>query len=117
MCGARFRLDNRLTLMKTDPNDTQELGAEIVALLDAPTGGEGAPSLSELEDTLTTGYARALALEAERTRIERGLADRSNDPDELRNRLDDVDNQLTELRRLLAPLRSRARAVRAVTFR
>ena len=41
--------------------ETHELNAEILALLEAPAGGEGAPSLSHLEDTLTTGYARALA--------------------------------------------------------
>src|SRR4051795_970025 len=101
--------------MQTDPNDTQELSAEIVALLDAPADGDGSPSLSDLEDTLTTGYARALALEAERTRIERGLTDSSGEEHaELRARLDDVELSLLELRRLLVPLRSRARAARAL---
>jgi hypothetical protein len=114
MCAVRPRLDNRFTLMQTDPNDTQELSAEIVALLDAPSGGDGSPSLSELEDTLTTGYARALALEAERARIERVLTGTAGD-DELRNRLERVEVSLTELRRLLIPLRSRARAARALS--
>jgi hypothetical protein len=101
--------------MQTDPNDTQELSAEIVALLDAPAGGNGSPSLSDLEDTLTTGYARALALEAERARIERALVvATSNDLAELRDRLDDVQLSLGELRRLLIPLRSRARTARSL---
>jgi hypothetical protein len=111
--GAAF--DNRMSLMQTDPNDTRELTAEIEALLDSPDGGAGAPSLSELEDTLTTGYARALALDAERGRIERELSvtDRS-ESEELRNRLEDVELTLSELRRILVPLRSRARAARSL---
>jgi hypothetical protein len=115
MCTASPRLDNRLSLMQTDPNDTRELSAEIEALLDSPSGGTGAPSLSDLEDTLTTGYARALALEAERARIERGLVGTTTaDAPELRSRLEDVQLSLSELRRLLVPLRSRARAVRSL---
>ena len=102
--------------MQTDPNDTQELSADIVALLDSPAGGDGSPSLSDLEDTLTTGYARALALEAERARLERGLmGSTGDDVAVLRGRLDDVQLSLSELRRLLIPLRSRARAARALT--
>jgi hypothetical protein len=101
--------------MQTDPNDTQELSAEIVALLDAPSGGDGSPSLSDLEDTLTTGYARALALEAERARIERRLVGSTGDDlVELHNRLEDVQLSLAELRRLLVPLRSRARTARSL---
>jgi hypothetical protein len=107
--------DNRLSLMQTDPTDTTELTAEIGALLDSPDGGTAAPSLSELEDTLTTGYARALALQAERDRIERELAvtDR-NEQELLRNRLEDVELTLSDLRRILVPLRSRARAARSL---
>jgi hypothetical protein len=41
---------------------------EIRDLLDAPPTGEAAPSLDHIEHTLTTGYATALALEAERSR-------------------------------------------------
>src|SRR5438105_1416654 len=101
--------------MQTDPNDTQELSAEIAALLGAPTDGDGAPSLSDLEDTLTTGYARALALEAERTRIERALTGATgHDLAEQQSRLTDVERSLTDLRRLLAPLRSRARTARTL---
>jgi hypothetical protein len=114
MVGAPLRLDNRKTLMKT-LTDTHALSAEIVALLDSPAGGDGAPTLSALEDTLTTGYARALALEAERERIERSLTAATGiEHVALLNRLDDVQIHLSELRRLLIPLRSRARAARTL---
>jgi hypothetical protein len=117
MCTGHPRLDNRLTFMKTDPHDTQELSAEIVALLDAPSGGDGSPSLSDLEDTLTTGYARALALEAERERTERALAGTTGlEQADLNRRLERVKAELADLRRLLVPLRSRARAVRSLTI-
>ena len=46
---------------------------EISQLIAAPVDGADAPPLARLEDTLTAGYARALALEAERWRIERRI--------------------------------------------
>src|SRR5919197_2036268 len=48
---------------------------EIRTLLDAPQVGEEAPSIDAVEHTLTAGYARALALEAERWRLERRIAE------------------------------------------
>ena len=39
---------------------------EIRSLLDAPADGDDAPTIDTIEDTLTAGYAKALALEAER---------------------------------------------------
>src|SRR2546422_11413514 len=48
---------------------------EIRTLLDAPPVGEDAPSIDAVEHTLTAGYARALALEAERWRLERRIAE------------------------------------------
>src|SRR2546425_10946894 len=48
---------------------------QIRTLLDAPAYGAGAPPPSRVEDTLTAGYAHALALEAERRRLERRMAD------------------------------------------
>src|SRR6059058_1946623 len=48
---------------------------EIRTLLDAPPSGEKAPSLDDIEHTLTAGYASALALEAERWRLERKIAE------------------------------------------
>ena len=47
---------------------------DIRTMLDAPPTGEAAPSLDDVEHTLTAGYAEALALEAERWRLERRLA-------------------------------------------
>src|SRR6185437_3695079 len=48
---------------------------DIRSLLEAPSSGEEAPTLDHIEHTLTAGYARALALEAERWRVERRIAD------------------------------------------
>ena len=52
-------------MVKRDP-----LLEEISALLD---GGEAQHDLARLERTLTDGYARALALEAERRRLEKQI--------------------------------------------
>ena len=98
---------------------------EIRTLLDSPPLGEDAPSIDAIEDTLTAGYARALALEAERWRLERRIAEvaaqlgrkpQDDDHDELTQlgqRLSAADGDLTMLRDLLASLRSRANEVRA----
>lgn len=98
---------------------------DIRNLLDAPPNGEDAPSLDHIEHTLTSGYARALALEAERLRIERKLADivarltrETTDEDaselaKLGQRLSVADDDLVRLRALLASLRSRADEVRS----
>jgi ABC-type phosphate transport system auxiliary subunit len=98
---------------------------DIRSLLDAPPTGDDAPSLDAIEHTLTSGYARALALEAERLRIERKLADvasrladETTDEDasevaQLGQRLSLADDDLTGLRGLLVSLRTRADEVRA----
>jgi phage shock protein A len=81
-------------------------------------------SLQELEDTLTEGYARALALEAERWRLERRIAElgvdvgwgRTGSSEELAAvaaRLSQTGGRLDGLRALLAALRQRADVVRA----
>jgi hypothetical protein len=97
---------------------------EIRILLDAPSAGAQAPPLAHVEDTLTTGYARALALEAERWRLERKLAEtaaklsgprREISVDELSgiaDRLSTTDDELSRLRGLLASLRDRAGQLR-----
>jgi hypothetical protein len=94
----------------------------IRSLLHAPRCGEDAPTLDDIEDKLTAGYARALALDAERRRIRRRLAEtaaKMSDPAseesevaELGRRLSAADGDLAELRNLLSSLRARADEVR-----
>ena len=89
--------------------------AQIEELLSAD-----APTLAHMEDTLTEGYAKALALEAERWRLERRLGEvaregRPDVGDELRTlgiRLTRADGELATLRSLLGSLHERARVVR-----
>lgn len=79
------------------------------------------PTLADLEETLTQGYAEALALEAERLRIERRLGEiaRNSAGDEvaelrlLGSRLTRADGELVRLRTMLSALRDRARVLRA----
>jgi hypothetical protein len=100
---------------------------EIRTLLDAPPTGDDAPSLDDLEHTLTAGYARALALEAERWRLERKIAeaaaalggtatDRQHaELAALGQQLSASDDDLTRLRTLLSSLRTRADEVRTIS--
>jgi hypothetical protein len=94
--------------------------AEIDALLSEPT----LPALDRLEETLTSGYAAALALEAEQLRLDRRIADvatriasgRRKDPAEiveLAGRLQATSDERARLRERLSTLRARAQAVRA----
>jgi hypothetical protein len=97
---------------------------EIAELLRMPENGAGAPSLDTIESTLTHGYAEALALEAERWRIERRLGEVVRDANEvsahsvaaelaqLSERLESTDGELTRLRALLRNLQARRRTVR-----
>jgi hypothetical protein len=98
---------------------------DIRSLLDAPARGDDAPSLDAIEDLLTAGYARALALEAERLRLERRIAEaaaelgsdgdgtrRTSELADLGRLLSAADGSLSQLRGLLASLRSRAEEVR-----
>src|SRR5712691_7625489 len=97
---------------------------EIRSLLDAPPDGEDAPTIDAIENTLTAGYARALALEAERWRLERRIAavaaelggksrdDEHSELTQLGRRLSAADGDLSNLRVLLSSLRSRADEVR-----
>jgi hypothetical protein len=97
---------------------------QIEQLLNAPASGADAPTLARMEDTLTEGYAQALALEAERWRLERRLGEvaRTIDgPDvssfaeeltALAKRLVHADGELTHLRTLLGTLHERARTLR-----
>jgi hypothetical protein len=97
---------------------------EIRKLLSAPADGVGAPTLARLEDTLTGGYAQALALEAERLRLERRLGEVAReagggDPSRLTaelaslaSRLTSADGELAKLRALLGSLYERTRSRR-----
>jgi len=97
---------------------------EIRTLLDAPPVGENAPSIDAIEHTLTAGYAKALALEAERWRLERRIAEAAakladaSDPQHselatLGQRLSAADGDLARLRELLSSLRTRADEIRS----
>jgi hypothetical protein len=97
---------------------------EIAELLRMPENGAGAPSLDTIETTLTDGYAEALALEAERCRIERRLGEVVRDAgevsahsvaaelSELSERLETADGELVRLRSLLRNLQARRRILR-----
>ena len=103
--------------------DVNPIFAEIEAMLD-----DGTPrAVDEIEDTLTSGYAAALALEAEHWRIERRIsemaaelgADADPEPSRaheivgLAQRLSGADADLIRLRGMLGSLRDRADAARA----
>jgi hypothetical protein len=94
---------------------------EIAELLRMPEEGAGAPSLDTIESTLTDGYAEALALEAERSRIERRLGEVARDAGgeenlrefaRLAESLEAADKDLERLRLLLGDLQARRRAAR-----
>jgi hypothetical protein len=96
----------------------------IEAMLESPATGEAAPSLASMEDILTAGYAEALALEAERSRIERRLGEVARSVEEpisagvtdelvaLAHRLTHAEGELGRLRAVLSRLRERTRAHR-----
>jgi hypothetical protein len=91
-------------------DETLTLFDEIRQLLAAPRSGADAPDRALLEHTLTSGYARALALEAEQSRIARTLESAAPaDRRRLADRLASAATELSSLRSLLQPLRARAR--------
>jgi hypothetical protein len=82
--------------------------------------GPGDAGLARIEDTLTAGYARAMALEAEHWRLERQMAELtlSGDAEELlglARRMSASKGDLGHLRTLLDSLRERAREFRGAT--
>ncbi len=98
---------------------------ELESLLASPAEDDE-PSLAHLEDTLTAGYARALALEAERMRLERRLGELASavaagaeerpthgELVALGRDLSEADASLGKLRELLASVRIRASGLRA----
>jgi hypothetical protein len=98
---------------------------DIVELLESPSSGDEAPTLAHIENALTSGYARAMALDAERSRLQQRIADvaveLADDDDalpspELRRlaqELKATSRTLGRLRALLDSLRTRADAARA----
>ena len=94
----------------------------ITSLLKNRSADPGKPLVTEMEDTLTDGYARALELESERLRLERRIGqlahrvDGPKDADELRAlaaRLRDVDIELDRLRGQLGALQRHLEHTRA----
>jgi hypothetical protein len=111
-------LDNRPVIMGVAGEETS-VRWQIEALLGAPSSGAGAPTLERVEETLTEGYAEALALDAERLRLERRLSEVAREGshsgpelEALGKRLTSADGELTRLRALLGSLHDRARALR-----
>lgn len=105
--------------------DHAVLYERIDALIAIPTADEPAHLLARLERTLTDGYAAALALEAERYRVERRIGEvaselhdgnkelKSEELAHLSRRLATTGVELTVLRERLAALRDRTAAVKA----
>jgi hypothetical protein len=97
---------------------------EIRSLLADPADGDRGPYLARVEDTLAIGYARALALEAERLRLERSIdravatidegdvLSRAEELGELARRRSATHDDLDSLKALLGSLRDRARILR-----
>ncbi len=113
-----------LILAEMVADDLSLLLEEIEQLLHEPATG-GLDAVARVEETLTDGYARALALEAERWRIERRLAEVARrvadgsttsvaeELSDLAGRLEQADADLGRLRERLGSLRRHAAAVRA----
>jgi hypothetical protein len=102
--------------------DLAPLLERISGLLKNRSADPGKPLVTEMEDTLTDGYARALQLEAERLRLERRIGelahnvDGPEEADELKalaGRLRDVDAELERLRNRLGALQKHLASVRA----
>jgi hypothetical protein len=102
-------------------HDFASLVDRIRSLLEQRGADPTMPLLTDMENTLTDGYARALALEAERLRLERRigeLAHRLDGPEqagelrELARRLRGADDDLASLRDVLVPLQRRVDAAR-----
>ncbi len=99
---------------------------DILELLAAPLPAPSKPFLDRVDATLTDGYAQALQLEAERSRIERRIgeviarlggdrASHRHEPElvELSEKLISVNADIASLRTLLTPLRDRRSELRS----
>ena len=104
------------------PHDLDSLVNRILGLLDRSKEGAHVALLTEMEHTLTDGYARALEIETERLRLERRIGELAHNvkgADEaarlrvLVRQLRALDEDLASLRDALAPLQRRVDAERA----
>ena len=95
---------------------------DIRKILAAPDPAAPQPFLDHLDATLTDGYAQALQLEAERSRMERRMADlaaadvlghRSDELAGLAERVTALNERIRALRALLDTLRVRRAEIRA----
>jgi hypothetical protein len=104
--------------------DHDDLLTQIHALIAAADAPADAAELAHMEDTLTVGYARALALEAERWRLERqigevaaslagGASSDTGDLATLARRMSETDAEVVRLRTALGSLRDRASELRS----
>jgi hypothetical protein len=104
--------------------DQDDLLTQIHALIAAADAPADAAVLAHMEDTLTVGYARALALEGERWRLERqigevaaslagGTSFDTGDLQRLARRMSETDAEVVRLRAALASLRDRASELRS----
>jgi len=106
---------------------SKELLTDIQSLIDAAPERDQEPFLARIEDKLTDGYAAALALEAERWRLERRIGEiatalgdgdaalKTEELAGLAKRMSAADGDLARLRGLLGSLRERASDLRSVT--
>lgn len=99
----------------------------IQELLCERAAGAALPSLAQVEDTLTDGYARVLALESERWRLEQSIAEAAKQLGKddtarhaeqiasLTRAISRADARLAKLRPALVELRQRAAEIRAAS--
>jgi hypothetical protein len=100
------------------PDETRALIERVQALLGGPPANRRA-----IEDTLSEGYARALALDAESRRLERRInelaeladGDRAPELAELVGRRTSANGELAHLRDVLRALRGRLAAAPVVS--
>lgn len=103
----------------------EKLLDQITRLINQPAPADGGPHLEQVERVLTDGYAHALALEAERWRLERRIGEvaaefgsgdiggKTKELSALTERLTSADGELESLRGLLGRLRDQASVLRA----
>lgn len=118
--GGRRR-DNRFAMASPGAIDYATLCNQLDALIAAPPAGDRGDQ-ARVEKTLTTGYASAMKLEAERLRLERKIGEvaaqvsvknrgaKTEELAELSLRLSEASSELEHLRELLAAARRRVTA-------